>query len=95
MENGLGAMDTPDEKGYVDDSYRIDYLREHIRAMRDAVAEDGVDLMGYTFWSPLDLISASTGEMRKRYGCIYVECDEEGNGTMKRIPRNLFTGIKM
>lgn len=94
MENGLGAMDTPDEKGYVDDSYRIDYLREHIRAMRDAVAEDGVDLMGYTFWSPLDLISASTGEMRKRYGCIYVECDEEGNGTMKRIPKKSFYWYK-
>ena len=58
VENGLGAFDEPDENGYVVDDYRIEYLREHIRAMKDAVEEDGVELMGYTSWAPIDLISA-------------------------------------
>lgn len=57
-------MDTPDENGYVEDDYRIDYLREHIKAMKDAVELDGVDLIGYTAWGPIDLVSASTGEMK-------------------------------
>lgn len=65
MENGLGAFDEPDENGYVEDDYRIEYLREHIRAMRDAVEEDGAELMGYTSWAPIDLISAGSGEMKK------------------------------
>ena len=58
VENGLGAFDEPDENGYVVDDYRIEYLREHIRAMKDAVEEDGVELMGDTSWAPIDLISA-------------------------------------
>lgn len=90
VENGLGAADEPDEQGYVCDDYRINYLKEHIRAMRDAVSEDGVCLIGYTMWSPIDLISAGTGEMKKRYGCIYISCDEEGKGTMERIPKKSF-----
>ena len=66
MENGLGAVDTPDENGYVEDDYRIDYLREHIKAMKDAIELDGVDLLGYTSWGCIDLGSASTGEVKKR-----------------------------
>jgi len=94
VENGLGAVDTPDENGYVEDDYRIDYLREHIKAMRDAVVLDGVDLLGYTTWGPIDLVSAGTGEMRKRYGFIYVDRDNDGNGTLKRSKKKSFDWYK-
>ena len=70
VENGLGAKDVVEEDGSINDDYRIDYLRQHIAAMRDAVTEDGVDLLGYTTWGPIDLVSAGTGEMSKRYGFI-------------------------
>ena len=89
-ENGLGAKDEPDEDGYVADDYRIDYLREHIRAMKAAVEEDGVDLMGYTSWAPIDVISASSGEMKKRYGYIYVDRNDEGAGTWERYRKKSF-----
>ncbi|QNO15415.1 6-phospho-beta-glucosidase [Alkalicella caledoniensis] len=94
VENGLGAVDNPDENGYVEDDYRIDYLREHIKAMKDAVNEDGVELMGYTSWGCIDLVSASTGEMKKRYGYIYVDKDNEGNGTLKRTKKKSFNWYK-
>ena len=90
MENGLGAVDIPDENGYVEDDYRISYLRDHIRAMKAAVEEDGVELMGYTSWAPVDLISAGSGEMRKRYGFVYVDKQEDGRGTLDRIPKKSF-----
>ena len=79
VENGLGAKDVVEEDGSINDDYRIDYLRQHIAAMRDAVTEDGVDLLGYTTWGPIDLVSAGTGEMSKRYGFIYVDRDDAGN----------------
>ena len=94
VENGLGAKDHPDENGYVEDDYRIAYLREHIQAMKDAVELDGVDLMGYTVWGPIDLVSASTGEMSKRYGFIYVDRDDAGNGTLKRTKKKSFEWYK-
>ena len=94
VENGLGAIDTPDESGYVKDDYRIDYLREHIQAMKDAVELDGVDLLGYTSWGCIDLVSAGTGEMKKRYGFIYVDRDNEGNGTLKRTKKKSFDWYK-
>ncbi|MCR3759058.1 6-phospho-beta-glucosidase [Clostridium felsineum] len=94
VENGLGAVDTPDESGYVEDDYRIDYLRRHIEAMRDAVNVDGVELMGYTPWGCIDLVSASTGEMKKRYGFIYVDKDNEGEGTLKRSKKKSFYWYK-
>jgi 6-phospho-beta-glucosidase len=94
VENGLGASDTPDEKGYVEDDYRIDYLREHIKAMRDAINIDGVELLGYTSWGCIDLVSASTGEMKKRYGFIYVDKDNEGKGTLKRSRKKSFYWYK-
>lgn len=90
VENGLGAVDTPDENGYVDDQYRIEYLKAHISAMADAVDIDGVPLMGYTPWGCIDLVSASTGEMKKRYGFIYVDKDNEGKGTLKRSKKASF-----
>ena len=71
----------------MEDDYRIEYLREHIKAMKAAVEEDGVGLLGYTSWGCIDLVSASTGEMKKRYGFIYVDKDDEGNGTLKRTPK--------
>lgn len=90
VENGLGAVDMPDENGYVDDQYRIEYLKAHISAMADAVDIDGVPLMGYTPWGCIDLVSASTGEMKKRYGFIYVDKDNEGKGTLKRSKKASF-----
>lgn len=92
VENGLGAYDVVEE-GKVHDEYRIDYLRRHIEAMADAI-EDGVDLIGYTPWGCIDLVSASTGEMSKRYGFIYVDLDDEGNGTMDRLRKDSFFWYK-
>ncbi|MGX7417965.1 glycoside hydrolase family 1 protein [Carnobacterium gallinarum] len=93
VENGLGAYDTLDENNYVADDYRIDYLRSHIVAMGEAIA-DGVDLMGYTPWGCIDLVSASTGEMSKRYGFIYVDLDDNGNGTGDRYEKKSFNWYK-
>ena len=93
VENGLGAKDEL-INGTVEDDYRISYLREHIKAMKDAIDIDGVDLMGYTSWGCIDLISASTGEMSKRYGFIYVDRDDLGNGTLKRYRKKSFNWYK-
>ncbi|MGP4040101.1 glycoside hydrolase family 1 protein [Gracilibacillus sp. D59] len=89
VENGLGAKDKVEEDGSVNDDYRIDYLRDHIIAMGEAV-EDGVDLMGYTAWGCIDLVSASTGEMSKRYGFIYVDKEDDGSGTLERSKKKSF-----
>ena len=93
VENGLGAKDTVQPDGTIDDEYRIDYLRQHIMAMRDAM-EDGVPLMGYITWSAIDLVAASTGEMSKRYGFIYVDKDDSGNGTLERRRKKSFYWYK-
>jgi len=94
VENGLGAKDVVEEDGSINDDYRIDYLRKHIAAMKDAVEEDGVDLLGYTTWGPIDLVSAGTGEMSKRYGFIYVDRDDFGNGTLARSKKKSFDWYK-
>lgn len=94
VENGLGAVDVPDENGYVEDDYRIDYLQAHIAAMKDAVELDGVDLLGYTTWGCIDLVSAGTGEMSKRYGFIYVDLDDNGEGTLRRTKKKSFDWYK-
>ena len=94
VENGLGAQDTVEEDGSIHDSYRIDYLRDHIKAMKDAVEIDGVELWGYTPWGCIDLVSAGTGEMRKRYGFIYVDVDDYGNGTYKRSKKKSYDWYK-
>lgn len=94
VENGLGAVDIPDDNGYVEDDYRIEYLRNHIKNMRDAVELDGVDLIGYTTWGPIDLVSAGTGEMKKRYGFIYVDRDNYGKGTLRRTKKKSFDWYK-
>ncbi|WP_434643465.1 glycoside hydrolase family 1 protein [Thermoanaerobacterium thermosaccharolyticum] len=93
VENGLGAVDTVEEDGSINDDYRIEYLREHIKEMKEAIA-DGVDLIGYTTWGCIDLVSGTTGEMEKRYGFIYVDKDNEGKGTLKRIPKKSFYWYK-
>lgn len=93
VENGLGALDTVEADGSIHDPYRIDYLREHIAEMKKAV-EEGVNLMGYTPWGCIDLVSAGTGEMRKRYGFIYVDKHDDGTGTMARSRKDSFFWYK-
>lgn len=93
VENGLGAKDAlVDNK--VNDDYRIAYLHDHILAMRDAINIDGVELIGYTTWGCIDLISASTGEMSKRYGYVYVDKSDSGSGTLKRYKKKSFGWYK-
>ena len=90
VENGFGAVDKVEEDGSIHDPYRVEYLKAHIEAMKDAVEYDGVDLMGYTPWGFIDLVSAGTGEMKKRYGFIYVDKDNEGNGSLERSKKDSF-----
>lgn len=92
-ENGIGVRETLDSSGTVQDDYRIDYLRAHIEQMKLAI-EDGVNLIGYHPWSPIDIISAGTSEMEKRYGMIYVDLDNEGNGTGNRYKKASFHWYK-
>ena len=93
LENGLGAADTVEPDGSIHDSYRIDYLRDHIAQMKEAV-RDGVDLIAYTMWSPMDIVSCGSSEMKKRYGLIYVDLDDEGNGTCARTRKDSFYWYK-
>jgi len=92
VENGLGAQDTV-ENGEIHDPYRIEYLKEHLKAVKEAV-RDGVEIMGYAYWGPIDIVSASTAEMKKRYGFIYVDKDNEGNGTLARKKKDSFEWYK-
>lgn len=94
VENGLGARDTLEEDGSVHDPYRAAYLEEHVRAMSDAINLDGVDLIGYTWWGCIDLVSESTRQMSKRYGFVYVDMDDYGNGTQKRYKKDSFDYYK-
>ncbi|MEH7335017.1 6-phospho-beta-glucosidase [Neobacillus drentensis] len=93
VENGLGAYDNVEEDGTINDDYRIEYMRDHIKAMREAV-EDGVNLMGYTCWGCIDLVSMSTGEFSKRYGLIYVDKHDDGSGTLERKKKKSFFWYK-
>lgn len=94
VENGLGAFDIIEEDGSIHDTYRINYLRDHIKAMDAAVNEDGVDLMGYTMWGCVDLVSASTGETAKRYGFVHVDKYDDGTGDLSRRRKDLFYWYK-
>ena len=94
VENGLGAIDKVEADGSIHDDYRINYMRDHIKVMKDAVEIDGVDLMGYTPWGHIDLVSAGTGEMRKRYGFIYVDIDDNLEGTGNRYRKDSFYWYK-
>ena len=93
VENGLGAEDTKNADNSIHDDYRIAYLRDHLEQMKEAVL-DGVDLIGYTPWSAIDLVSASTGEMRKRYGFIYVDKHDDGSGDYARYKKDSFFWYK-
>ena len=93
VENGLGAFDKLEEDGSIHDGYRIDYLRQHIEQMEEAV-KDGVDLMGYTPWGWIDVVSASTGEMAKRYGFVYVDKYDDGTGDLGRRKKDSFFWYK-
>ncbi|GEK89682.1 6-phospho-beta-glucosidase [Alkalibacterium putridalgicola] len=90
VENGMGAYDTVDSDGKIRDDYRVEYLEAHIKAMHEAIAIDGVDVMGYTPWGVIDIVSFGSGEMEKRYGFIYVDKDNQGNGTLKRRKKESF-----
>ncbi len=94
VENGLGAYDKIEQDGTIADDYRIEYLREHIVQMKKAVEEDGIDLIGYTPWGCIDLVSAGTGEMDKRYGFIYVDKHNDQTGTLARSRKKSFYWYK-
>lgn len=93
VENGMGAVDKIEDDGSINDDYRIEYFRSHMIEMKKAI-EEGVDLMGYTSWAPIDLISAGTSQMSKRYGFIYVDQDDYGNGTLERKRKKSFYWYK-
>lgn len=93
VENGFGAFDKVEEDGSIKDNYRIEYLKEHIIQMEEAI-KDGVELWGFTPWGCIDLVSASTGEMEKRYGFIYVDKDNKGFGTLDRKKKASFNWYK-
>lgn len=94
IENGLGAIDKIDEDGKIHDDYRIQYLNDHFKAMLDAITIDRVPCFGYTMWAPIDLVSLGTGEMKKRYGFVYVDMDDEGKGTLERMKKDSFYWMK-
>ena len=93
VENGFGAYDKL-ENGIINDDYRIDYLRNHISEMKKAIELDGVEVMGYTPWSAIDIVSASTGELAKRYGFIYVDLDDQAKGSGRRYRKASFEWYK-
>lgn len=89
VENGLGAKDVVDEQGEIHDDYRINYLNQHLVQVEEAI-KDGIDIMGYTSWGCIDMVSASTAQMSKRYGYIYVDVDDHGQGTFERSKKKSF-----
>lgn len=94
VENGLGAIDKKDESGDINDDYRIHFLNDHIKEMMKAIIEDQVKVIGYTSWGPIDLVSVGTGEMKKRYGFIYVDKENDGTGSLKRKRKKSFYWYK-
>ncbi|MFD2694192.1 family 1 glycosylhydrolase [Sporolactobacillus shoreicorticis] len=89
VENGLGATDNIEADGSINDDYRINYFNDHLFQIGEAI-KDGVDVIGYTTWGPIDLVSAGTGEMKKRYGFIYVDMNDNGEGTLQRKKKKSF-----
>ncbi|QIQ21681.1 glycoside hydrolase family 1 protein [Zophobihabitans entericus] len=93
VENGLGAKDVLTADKTVNDDYRIDYMNDHLVQVREAI-EDGVEVLGYTSWGPIDLVSASQAKMSKRYGFIYVDLDDDNKGTLTRYKKKSFYWYK-
>ena len=89
VENGMGSNDEVTEDNKIHDDYRIDYTKKHLVEVAEAL-KDGVPVMGYTYWGPIDIVSAGTGEMKKRYGFVYVDKDNAGNGSLKRLKKDSF-----
>ena len=94
VENGLGAKDKVTTDGHIQDDYRIAYLEAHLKEMDIAMREDGIPLLGFMMWSFIDLVSSSTGEMSKRYGLVYVDRDDTGKGSQKRLKKASFNWFK-
>lgn len=94
VENGLGAKDVVEADGQIHDDYRIEYLKSHLDVIEETMAEDGIPLLGYTMWSVIDLVSSSSGQMSKRYGFIYVDRDDAGQGSMRRLKKDSFYWFK-
>jgi 6-phospho-beta-glucosidase len=90
VENGLGAYDKVEEDGSIQDDYRIEYLKLHIRELKKTIIEDAIPVIGYTAWGCIDLVSVGTGQMSKRYGFIYVDVDDNGKGSFKRSKKKSF-----
>jgi len=93
VENGLGTSDEIADDGKIYDEERMEYLKEHVIMMKEAI-EDGADILGYTWWGPIDIVSAGTGEMKKRYGFVYVDRDNDGSGTLKRMRKESYNYYK-
>ncbi len=89
VENGYGSHDEILEDGSIHDPERVDYLNKHLIQLHEAI-EDGCEVLGYTWWGPIDIVSAGTGEMKKRYGFIYVDKNNDGSGTLERRKKNSF-----
>lgn len=94
VENGLGAKDLVTVDGKIHDDYRIAYLQAHLDVIEETMVEDGIPLLGYTMWSVIDLVSSSSGQISKRYGFIYVDRDDAGQGSMKRLKKDSFHWFK-
>lgn len=94
VENGMGTVDEADENHYVNDQDRIQYLKDHFNEIRKAVEVDRIPVLAYTMWGGIDLVSLSTGEMKKRYGWVYVDMDDKGNGTKDRYRKASFAWMK-
>lgn len=94
VENGIGWADKKERDGSIHDDYRIEYLRQNFKSMDEAINIDGINLIGCTMWGCIDLVSCGTGEMKKRYGFVYVDMDDEGNGTLARFKKDSFYWYK-
>ena len=89
VENGIGLDEQPDENGEIKDGFRKEYIHDHLVQIREALL-DGVEVMGYLYWGPIDIVSAGTGEMRKRYGFVYVDRFNDGSGTLERRKKDSY-----
>ncbi len=93
VENGIGLDENLDADGHIDDPFRVEYVRDHLLQVEEAI-KDGCDIMGYLYWGPIDVVSAGTGEMRKRYGFVYVDRFNDGHGTLERVKKNSYDWYK-